>query len=118
MDKKNYTTQGEFRESSKQKRKNARIRVNLNGTFVILGMDKENECNIVDIGTGGMGILTKTLLYPGDKVKIHFWLDDKEFYLQGTVSRVSGKNVGLIFEDISTDDIAKIQNYIHSRLFK
>jgi len=72
----------------------------------------------LDLGTGGVGIATKTLLYPGDKIKIHFWLEGNEFNLLATVSRTSGKNVGLIFEDPPLDAISKIQNYIHSKLFK
>jgi len=110
---------GEFRDPSKQKRKNARIRVpNLPAMFSLEGINKEYECIINDIGTGGLGISTKTLLYPGDKIKIHFWLEGIEFNIPATVSRVSGKNVGLVFEDLPVEIVAKIQNYIHSKLFK
>ncbi|GIX41958.1 MAG: hypothetical protein KatS3mg129_1691 [Leptospiraceae bacterium] len=65
---------GEFRDPSKQKRKNARIRVpNIPATFILEGLNKEYECQILDIGTGGLGISTKTLLYPGDKIRIRFF---------------------------------------------
>jgi hypothetical protein len=117
--KKAHSPMGEYRDPSKQKRKNARIRVNnITATFKIEGTNQDYECQILDLGTGGLGIATKTLLYPGDKIKIHFWLEGNEFNLLATVSRTSGKNVGLIFEDPPLDAISKIQNYIHSKLFK
>lgn len=110
---------GDYRDPSKQKRKNARIRINnLIANFKISGVPKEYECQILDIGTGGLGLSTTTLLYPGDKIQLNFFLDGVEFHINATVSRVSGKIVGVVFDEISSNEVAKIQNYIHSRLFK
>lgn len=109
---------GDFQKPSKQQRKNARIRINnLIGSFTLNNQSRENECRILDIGTGGLGIETKTLLYPGDKIIIRFWLEENNFELPCVVSRVSGKNAGVVFENISEEIIAKIQNYIHKNFF-
>ncbi len=112
---------GVFREASKQKRKNARIKLlNVTGSFLIhtQGNSQSHECVILDIGTGGIGISTKTFLYPGDKIQIQFWLENQFFDIPAIVSRVSGKNVGLVFDNPEIQYITKIQDYIHSKLFK
>ncbi len=107
-----------FQKPSKQQRKNARIRItNLIGNFVFHNQNKENECTILDIGTGGLGIETKTLLYPGDKIIVKFWLEDTIFELPCIVSRVSGKNAGVIYDNVSEEIIVKIQNFIHKNIF-
>ncbi|MFN3603785.1 MAG: PilZ domain-containing protein [Leptonema sp. (in: bacteria)] len=109
---------GEFRDTKKQQRKNARIRLtNLLGTFFLVSEKKEYECQILDLGTGGLGLSTKTLLYPGDKIIVKFWLEDQMFELPSIVSRVSGKNVGVIFENIQNKEIEKIQSFIHKNFF-
>ncbi|MCS7205798.1 MAG: PilZ domain-containing protein [Leptospiraceae bacterium] len=108
-----------YRDPSKQKRRHARIAVsNLQGTFLVEGSGQEHDCSILDIGTGGMGISSKTLLYPGERIKMRFWLENQEFEIPGIVSRVSGKNVGIIYDNPPQDVIMKIQNFIHSKLFK
>lgn len=118
MEQKKSLSSGELRSPSKQQRKNARIRVtNITGTFILQNQNKEYECQILDIGTGGLGISSKTLLYPGDKIIVKFWLEDKNFELPSVVSRVSGKNIGLIFDNVPTEMINQIQNFIHKNIF-
>lgn len=119
MEQKKISTSGEFINPSKQRRQNARIRLtNLTGTFILQNQNKEYECQILDIGTGGLGISTKTLLYPGDKIIVKFWLEDKIFELPSVVSRVSGKNVGLIYDNVSAEMINQIQTFIHKNIFQ
>lgn len=116
---KKIQSHGNIRDPNRQRRKHARIRVNnLKATFQIQGSNKEYDCVILDLGTGGIGIESKTLLYPGDRVIIKFWLQNRYYEIPSMVSRVSGKVAGLVFENPESEAIGNIQSYIHEQIFR
>lgn len=105
------------RDASQQKRKKARARVSLQADFQLEGKPEKHPCSIVDIGTGGLSIQTKSTLYVGDRLVVFFKLKTRVLTQNATVTRVSGKSVGAQFTGLGDAELAEIQEYIHSSFF-
>lgn len=105
------------RDAAQQKRKKARARVNLQGEFQLEGKPEKFPCTLVDIGTGGLSLQTRSTLYVGDKIVVSFKLKAKPMKQNAVVTRVSGKSIGLQFTGLGEAELAEIQEYIHSAFF-
>lgn len=107
----------QMRDASQQKRKKARSRVSLAGEYRIEGKNDPVECQIVDLGTGGVSMMTKATMYVGDRIRIRMRLGPSPLDVAGVVIRVSGKTLGIQFEKVSEEQMALIQQYIHQAFF-
>lgn len=108
----------QLRDADKQKRKQARTGLREEAVLRVGQQPQAHPCTLVDIGTGGLSLLTKQTLYVGDVVEIECSLATKKLALSGTVARVSGKNVGVQFNKLSDEDLSTIQHFIHETFFQ
>ena len=108
----------QVRDSDKQKRRQARTNLNLEGTFTMPGDGVPGPCTLLDIGTGGLSFLTRSSLYLGDALSLRFKLSGHELVASGTVSRVSGKTVGVQFTGLGAAELELIQSFIHDTFFE
>jgi hypothetical protein len=70
---------------------------------------------MVDIGTGGIGLMARMPLVPGDRLNIKFRLEDQEVESAVVVSRASGKIFGVVFEDPDDPAVGQIRSYIQKK---
>jgi ribosomal protein L35AE/L33A len=108
----------DHRDLSKQKRKSARIRVNLPATYQLGKVPAQFECVIIDIGTGGIAIQAKTLFYKGDELTLRFKIDSNAMVIQGKVLRTTGKNIIVVYDNIPERERNIIQKQIDSFFYK
>ncbi len=108
----------QVRDADKQKRRQARTNLNLDGTFTMESGGDPSPCTLLDIGTGGLSFLTRSTLYVGDRLVVRCKIGGREVSLPGSVSRVSGKSVGMQFSQIAPDVLEKIQGFIHDTFFE
>ena len=98
-----------------QRRKHGRIRVNMNGYFVI--NQKKYETVFLNIGTGGLALLSNTPLSKGEIIKIFFDIENEKIMVEGRISREAGKIFAIKFENISQKDVDTIQKFINSQVY-
>lgn len=106
-------------DTKKQKRKKSRVRLSTPATF-ILNSKKQSpyNCNLIDLGTGGLTIQSPTTLYNGDKVQVQFKLNQDMLNITGIVARGSGKDFVIRYEELPEKEHNTIQEYIHKVFFK
>ena len=98
-----------------QRRKNGRIRVNIDAYFLL--NDKKYDTSILDIGTGGAALVSATPLYKGEIVQLYFNLGGESMSLEGRVARTAGKIFVVKFENIEETDMSKIQLFINIKIY-
>lgn len=96
-----------------------RIVVNIKATYSLRGC--QGEGHIVDISTGGLGIEVKQIFVIGDLVRVTFRIpnshnDEVDFW--GIVRNVSGNVVGLMYEELSKENMDKIDGYVASLILQ
>ncbi|MBI3395595.1 MAG: PilZ domain-containing protein [Spirochaetia bacterium] len=106
------------RDPSQQKRKRARTVLDKEAEFKMKGGQESVACTLTDVGTGGLSFVTKAGLYQGDLITISFQLVKRKIHIPCKVVRVSGKAVGAEYDGVSEEDLADIQEYIHSAFFE
>ncbi|MFB5649113.1 PilZ domain-containing protein [Leptospira wolffii] len=107
----------EYRDPSQQKRKNARVKITIDGEFAVKGKAQRFPVFIVDIGTGGAGLETRTSVFEGDRIHLFGTINGKNMDLESEVIRVSGKKANVIFLNLSDEDKDLIQDLIHKKFF-
>ncbi len=107
-----------MRDSAQQKRKKARLNVNIPGEYRLEGQSEYYPCQLSDLGAGGLSLLSKGTLYSGDQLHIRFRMDQRSIEIRGVAVRVSGKSVGIQYQDVSEEEISAIQDFIHSSFFE
>lgn len=107
-----------MRDSAQQKRKKARMTVNLAGEYRLESQSEYYPCQLSDLGAGGLSLLSKGTVYSGDQLRIRFRMDQRTVEIRGVVVRVNGKAVGVQYVDVSEEEIASIQDYIHQTFFE
>ena len=98
-----------------QRRKNGRIRVNLEAYFVF--NDKKYDTTLLDIGTGGAALLASIPFYKGESIQLYFNLGGTLMSLEGRVMRTTGKIFVVKFEEIDESDASKIQLFINLKIY-
>ena len=106
-----------IRDASRQKRKMARTPVNIKGEYALKGQDQAHQCEVTDLGTGGLSMTTRSTMYDGDEVEVRLPLGKSALTVPGRVVRVSGKSIGVQFEDLPDEQLEIIQDYIHTTFF-
>jgi hypothetical protein len=106
-----------FRDPAQQKRKKARAPIEMEAEFTLKAGQEWQKCQLVDIGIGGLSFTSRSTLYQGDAVHMRFRLLQQPVELQGEVSRVSGKYIGIAFLDPDESYLELIQKYIHTNFF-
>ena len=112
-----FTSDAQLRDPSKQKRRNARIAVRIEAEFCVAGESATHPAELFDLGTGGIGLTARMPLSPGDRLILSFRLEERDIEASVVVSRASGKNFGVIFEDPEDPAIGIVQNYIQKKFF-
>lgn len=90
-----------------------RIQVNIKANYVLKG--NQGECDIVDISSGGIGISVRQTFVLGDLIHVIFRIpigSKEEIDFWGIVRNVNSKIIGLKYEEISHDNIDKIDKYL------
>jgi hypothetical protein len=94
-----------------------RIQVYIKGCYELKG--NKGECNIVDISEGGIGIDVRQALVIGDLVHVIFKIPagkEEEVDFWGIVRNVNNTNIGLKYEEITHDNIGRIDGFVSSLL--
>ena len=98
-----------------QRRKNGRIRVNLEAYFIF--NEKKYDTTILDIGTGGAALLASIPFYKGEAIQLYFNLGGTLMSLQGRITRTTGKIFVIKFDTIDESDASKIQLFINLKVY-
>ncbi|EMM72267.1 PilZ domain-containing protein [Leptospira weilii] len=107
----------EYRDPSLQKRKNARIKIALGAEISIKGRQEKHPVTILDIGTGGVALDSRTTMFEGDHVHLHTKINGKDLILETKIIRSSGKKVNGVFVGIEDKHRVEIQEFIHKKFF-
>lgn len=117
--KKKFTFSGVYKEGI-QRRKHARIPVEIRGTFTY--MDANNkftaQCLITSLSTGGLGFETNAVLFKGDIITVIFPLEGYIIKEDARITRTHGKEVGCKFVEPNPENVKHIQEYIYKRIFQ
>ena len=102
-----------------QKRKNARIPVEINGVFHYEDIDKEisDKCLINSISTGGVSFISGMVMMIDDIIRVSFPLSSVMITEYCKVTRVQGKEVGCKFTSPSNENQTVIQKFIFAKIF-
>ena len=90
-----------------------RIQVYIKGSYELKG--NRGECNIVDISEGGIGISVRQTLVLGDLVHVNFRIPigkEEEVDFWGIVRNVNNNIIGLKYEEITHENIDRIDGYV------
>ncbi|MBN1898343.1 MAG: PilZ domain-containing protein [Spirochaetes bacterium] len=117
--KKNFTFSQGYKEGI-QRRKHARIPVEIKSTFTY--MDAYNKytdtCLITSLSTGGVGFETNGVLLKGDVITIIFPMEGFIIKEDAMITRTHGKEIGCKFIDPKKDNVKKIQEFIYKKIFQ
>ncbi|MCE9501768.1 MAG: PilZ domain-containing protein [Leptospira sp.] len=105
-------------DQAKQKRKKARVRLDVAGSFVLNKKGMSNQCKLIDLGTGGLTFQSNLTLYPGDALEMQFKLKEKAVNILGEIVRTAGKDAIMRYSDLPQETVDLIQEYIHSAFFE
>jgi len=105
-------------DPSQQKRKKARAQLEQDAQFYLQGKKETVPCTLTDLGTGGLSFISKSTLYTGDKLTVRFKVKTRTLEIPSVVVRVAGKSSGVQFTEISEQDLALIQDFIHTSFFE
>ncbi|MCB1309242.1 MAG: PilZ domain-containing protein [Leptospiraceae bacterium] len=109
----------QVRDAAHQKRKKARTSITVEGEYALQSRPADMvPCTVTDVGTGGLSFVTRATLYQGDEVMVRFKLGAHPVKLNGSVIRVSGKNVGIQYQGVSEQQLEIIQKFIHTTFFE
>ncbi|WP_032930224.1 PilZ domain-containing protein [Leptospira santarosai] len=112
-----FSASFEYRNPSLQKRKNARIKIALGAEISIQGKQEKYPVTILDIGTGGVALDSRTTMFEGDRIHLHTKINGKDLILETKIIRSSGKKVNGIFVGIADEHKIEIQEFIHKKFF-
>lgn len=106
-------------KNNEQKRINARIPVDLHGSFTYKDINREFQdfCRINSLSSGGLAFETSAMLSKGDVIAVHFELANTMITELCKITRCHGKEVGCKFINPSSENINLISNYIYHKLF-
>ncbi|MGA2140955.1 MAG: PilZ domain-containing protein [Brevinematales bacterium] len=96
-----------------------RITVSFKASYILKNC--EGEGTIVDISTGGLAIEVKQIFVVGDLVRLIFRLPDSsnaEIDFWGIVKSVNGSMIGLKYEEISNDNIEKLDHFVSNLILQ
>ncbi len=118
-DKKKFRFDGTFNKEIAQKRKNARIPVEIKASFTYIDASNNinDTCVITNLSTGGLAFETNTILLKGDVITISFPLSGKMLKEDAKITRTTGREYGCKFITPSEQDVNYIQQYIYKKLF-
>ncbi len=106
-------------DTKKQKRKKTRVRLSTPAQFILNSNKlKPINCNLIDLGTGGLTVQAPTALYTGDKLTVQFKLNNEMMNITGVVARGAGKDYVIRYEELPEKENGIIQDYIHKVFFK
>ncbi len=104
---------------SNSNRKNARVRLDLKAYYKCKGVNEEEvHCKIINISALGACFLTKSILYKGDILEISFQLGQDLIFSKARVVRVSGKEIGIKFLELSDEESQLLADYVSVVLFR
>ena len=106
-------------DPTKQKRKNARMNINLTAQLKLEAKGDFHNCEIDDVGTGGIRFHGGMYVLEGDKVVLRFELEEnKPLEAHGPILRTQGKYAVVQIPETGAEKlVTEIQEYIHKNLF-
>ncbi|NPV37861.1 MAG: PilZ domain-containing protein [Brevinematales bacterium] len=105
------------REEGNMPLRPTRIQVNIRAIYSYKGC--EGEGTIIDISTGGLAMEVKQIFVPGDLLRIRFRLEGvsaQEIDIWGIVRSVNGTLLGIKFEEVSNENLERIDQYVTNLL--
>ena len=106
-----------FSEVRFTNRKQPRLKVDIPGFLLKSGDEFRNKCNIINIGVLGLGLEYKGVLVRGDLVEVEFILNGVKLNFRCKVAHISGKFLGLTFQDINQEETTFIRDIVHANFF-
>ena len=105
--------------TKEQKRKNARIPIEIQGSYLYQDMENKisDKCLINTLSSGGVSVILGLVLHRGDVMLVTFTLDGTMISEYCKVTRIHGKEVGCKFTNPSKKSKAAIQKYIYEKIF-
>ncbi len=102
-----------------QKRKHARIPVEIQGSFIYKNIDTTvtDQCTIISLSTGGLSIRTGTVLLRNDVISLTFTIGKNVINEFCKITRMHGKEVGCKFTNPSEENLEIIQEFIYGKVF-
>lgn len=105
--------------SKAQKRKHARIPVEIQGSFIYKNINTTvtGQCTIISLSTGGLSIRTSTVLLRNDVISITFAIGKNVINEFCKITRMHGKELGCKFTNPLKENIEIIQEFIYGKIF-
>jgi hypothetical protein len=105
--------------NEEQKRRNARIPVEIKGSFVYMDANSKftDVCLVNSISTGGLAFESSSVLNRGDVITVTFLLESRLISEVCRVTRTHGKEVGCKFTGPSPQNTEIIGGFIYKKLF-
>ena len=105
--------------TKEQKRKHARIPVEIPGSFIFKNIENDitEKCLINSVSTGGISIKSGMVLLKGDVIIVNFAIGDKLLSEYCKVTRAHGKEVGCKFMNTKKESNEIIQQFIYNKIF-
>ncbi|MDD5066577.1 MAG: PilZ domain-containing protein [bacterium] len=102
-----------------QRRKNARIPVEIRGSFVFMDASSKisDLCLVNSLSTGGLAIEASSVLSIGDVITVTFILEDHIISEVCKITRIHGKEVGCRFISPVPQNVQFIGSFIYKKLF-
>jgi len=96
--------------------RDSRLPVNIPVVYFL--NNKEGAGTIVNMSVSGIGMEVKQSFIEGDLIRIMFKITDVVIEFWGIVKNVEGNRLGVKYEEISTNSMDEINNYICNMLIK
>ncbi len=105
--------------TKEQKRKNARIPVEIKGSFLYQDIKNKisDKCLINSLSSGGLSFISGMVLFKGDVVVVNFTLGGEIVSEYCKITRIHGKEVGSKFVNVSKKTKDTIQKHIYDKIF-
>ncbi len=105
--------------TKEQKRKNARIPVEIKGSFLYQDIKNKisDKCLINSLSSGGLSFISGMVLFKGDVVVVTFTLGGEVVSEYCKITRIHGKEVGSKFTNTSKHTKDVIQKHIYDKIF-
>lgn len=118
QDNKKFIFSNKFKKDV-QKRKNARIPVEIRASFVYMDANQKttDTCLINSLSTGGLAFESSSVLNLGDVITVNFILEGHVMSEVCRVTRTHGKEAGCRFISPFPQNTGIISGFIYKKLF-
>lgn len=103
-------------KSSEQKRKQGRLRSELDGKYRLDGEKTWLDCTVIDISADGMALEGKKSFYVADKLTVQFVMDKRAIEVSLEITNLIGRKAGGKVTRINEADRMTIQEILNREI--